>query len=317
MIEEAKDLLNDIKDKVGEKGFYLIIFALVGVGIYLVMKGNNDSDYYAPTGVTGYPDVGANADVVMDSINNTLEGALGEFGADVNSRFDYMESVFGEIDNNINASTGEIINNSNANTNAIISNSNQNKQDIISSVTEVTELVSKVENTENVTQSYVPESATVLKSTAPKTETIQYTTQSGLNTSTSIVDALKASGQDSSFAARSELAAVNGISNYTGSYDQNVTLLNKMKSGQLKAANSQTTTKANNTATTQKTTTATTPKTTTTSTQKLNTSTSIVDALKAQGKDSSFSARKKMAESLGIKNYTGTAAQNVQLLKSL
>ena len=48
----------------------------------------------------------------------------------------------------------------------------------------------------------------------------------------------------------------------------------------------------------------------------LNTKTSIVDKLKSEGKDSSYSARKALAESSGIKNYTGTAAQNIQLLNS-
>ena len=45
--------------------------------------------------------------------------------------------------------------------------------------------------------------------------------------------------------------------------------------------------------------------------------TSIVDWLKSQGRDSSFSARKKLAESYGITNYTGTAEQNMLLLKYL
>lgn len=40
---------------------------------------------------------------------------------------------------------------------------------------------------------------------------------------------------------------------------------------------------------------------------------SIVDLLKKQGKDSSYSARAKLAESYGINNYKGTAAQNIAL----
>lgn len=44
---------------------------------------------------------------------------------------------------------------------------------------------------------------------------------------------------------------------------------------------------------------------------------SIVDYLKSEGKDSSYSARKKLAASAGISNYTGTAAQNTKLLNSL
>ena len=50
---------------------------------------------------------------------------------------------------------------------------------------------------------------------------------------------------------------------------------------------------------------------------KLNTNTSIVDYLKSQGEDSSYSARKKLATSMGISNYSGTASQNTTLLKAL
>lgn len=51
--------------------------------------------------------------------------------------------------------------------------------------------------------------------------------------------------------------------------------------------------------------------------EKLNTKESIVDYLKSQGKDSSMSARKEIAKDLGIKNYSGTAEQNIQMLKTL
>ena len=44
---------------------------------------------------------------------------------------------------------------------------------------------------------------------------------------------------------------------------------------------------------------------------------SIVDYLKSVGQDSSYAARKKVAESLGISNYSGTASQNTQMLNAL
>lgn len=44
---------------------------------------------------------------------------------------------------------------------------------------------------------------------------------------------------------------------------------------------------------------------------------SIVDYLKSIGVDSSFANRKKLAQKYGIKNYTGTAAQNTQLLNAI
>jgi LysM repeat protein len=44
---------------------------------------------------------------------------------------------------------------------------------------------------------------------------------------------------------------------------------------------------------------------------------SIVDYLKSQGQDTSFTARQKLATEKGIVNYTGTSEQNTQLLKTL
>jgi len=50
---------------------------------------------------------------------------------------------------------------------------------------------------------------------------------------TSIVDALKSIGVDSSFNNRKSIAQLNGISNYSGTPAQNTELLNKLKKGQL------------------------------------------------------------------------------------
>lgn len=49
--------------------------------------------------------------------------------------------------------------------------------------------------------------------------------------------------------------------------------------------------------------------------QKLNVNTSVTDYYKSTGRDSSFAARKKAAETYGIDNYTGTAEQNTLLLQ--
>lgn len=52
-----------------------------------------------------------------------------------------------------------------------------------------------------------------------------------LNTSNSIVDYLKSQGMDSSLTARKKLASNLGISDYSGTYDQNVQMLKKLQSG--------------------------------------------------------------------------------------
>ena len=51
---------------------------------------------------------------------------------------------------------------------------------------------------------------------------------------TSIVDALKSIGIDSSFGNRKKIASKNGISNYSGTASQNTQLLNLLKQGKLK-----------------------------------------------------------------------------------
>ena len=116
----------------------------------------------------------------------------------------------------------------------------------------------------------------------------------------SIVDYLNSQGKDSSFSARKKLANQYGIKNYKGTAKQNTDLLNKLKSG-----SKPTTSK---------------PSTSTKNVTNYKGS-SIVDYLNLKENKhlggSSFSNRKKLASANGIKNYTGTATQNKQLLDKL
>ncbi|RDW18051.1 hypothetical protein CWR48_10630 [Oceanobacillus arenosus] len=105
----------------------------------------------------------------------------------------------------------------------------------------------------------------------------------------SIVDWMNANKMDSSYPNRAKLAKQHGINNYSGTAEQNTQLLNKLRAGTPK----QTAKKGN------------------------QTTTSVVDYLKSIGADSNFANRKKLADKHGIKNYTGTASQNSQLLKKL
>ena len=106
----------------------------------------------------------------------------------------------------------------------------------------------------------------------------------------SIVDGLKSIGVDSSFENRSIIYRNMGfIDEYIGSSIQNINLLNRLKH---KAIN--------------------------TFYPKYNgNSDSIVDALKSLNVDSSINNRKIIAKINNIDNYTGTAIQNIQLLRLL
>lgn len=106
-------------------------------------------------------------------------------------------------------------------------------------------------------------------------------------TGNSVVDYLKSIGQDSSFANRKKLADQYGISNYSGTAAQNTQLLNLMRGGAGSGSSSG------------------------------YTGNSLVDYLKSVGKDSSFTARQQYAAQYGISGYSGTAAQNTQLLNAM
>ncbi|MBP5380093.1 MAG: C40 family peptidase [Ruminococcus sp.] len=111
----------------------------------------------------------------------------------------------------------------------------------------------------------------------------------------SIVDALNSIGVDSSYSNRSKIAAANSISNYSGTPAQNTQMLNLLKQGKLKKPGSAVSYY---------------PK----CGSQYN---SIVDALNSIGVDSSFNFRKKIAAANSISNYSGTAAQNTQMLNLL
>ncbi|MBP5380094.1 MAG: glucosaminidase domain-containing protein [Ruminococcus sp.] len=111
---------------------------------------------------------------------------------------------------------------------------------------------------------------------------------------TSIVDALNSIGVDSSYAYRKKIAEANGITNYSGTAAQNTKLLNLLKQGKLINPDAKTYFKRCS-----------------------SSYSSIVDALNSIGADSSFNYRKKIAAANNISNYSGTAAQNTQMLNLL
>lgn len=122
------------------------------------------------------------------------------------------------------------------------------------------------------------------------------TTSSGNYTGNSIVDYLASEGQSVTFANRAKLAKQHGISNYKGTAKQNTQLLNKLRSGSKPKSSSSSSSSGR------------------TSSYKGN---SIVDYLASIGQPTSFAHRRSLARRHGMSNYTGTAAQNTRLLKSL
>ncbi len=119
----------------------------------------------------------------------------------------------------------------------------------------------------------------------------------------SIVEALTSIGVDSSFENRKVIAGKNNISGYSGTAEQNVQMLNLLKQGKLINPNGSSAPAPD-----------TSGKYFSACSQEY---TSIVDALKSIGSDSSIDYRKQIAAKNSIANYSGTASQNNQMLSML
>lgn len=148
-------------------------------------------------------------------------------------------------------------------------------------------------------------------------------------TGASIVDFLNGRNLASDFSSRAKLAAQNGITNYTGTAEQNTQLLAKLNTAPAAAPTPTPTPTPAPTPQPQPQapytptpTPAPTPAVAPTQApQPQPTSTyngaSLVDYLGTIKQDTSYTYRAKLAAEKGIQNYTGTAAQNTQLLKTL
>ena len=116
---------------------------------------------------------------------------------------------------------------------------------------------------------------------------------------TSIVAALNAIGVDSSKAYRTRIAEANGIANYTGTAEQNVTLLNLMKAGKLIDPEYEE------------------PAPVVYYPACDPSCDTLINALASIGVDCSKEYRTRIAAANGIADYTGTYDQNVAMLELL
>lgn len=126
----------------------------------------------------------------------------------------------------------EVKNESNNNENPIIS-LNETKQEIINTPTKQNNNIKKQEN-QTIKQSENPTKTITVKQSQEIKEDQEYFFSS--YNGGSIVDALKSISVDSSYNHRNELARKNGITDYHGTYEQNIYLLNLLKKGKLKKA---------------------------------------------------------------------------------
>ncbi|MGN1457569.1 MAG: hypothetical protein ACI4XP_06410 [Acutalibacteraceae bacterium] len=170
---------------------------------------------------------------------------------------------------------------------------------------ETSETTSQPETSETTSQPETSESTTVTY--YPKCS----------SSASTIIEGLNSIGVDSSKAFRTKIAAANNIADYSGTAAQNTQMLNLLKQGKLiDPSGSAATSQPETSETTSQ------PETSETVTvtyyPKCSSSAStIVEGLNSIGVDSSKAFRTKIAAANDIANYSGTAAQNTQMLNLL
>ena len=260
MFEEIKDTVSDtfdnIRDTIGDKGFYIFIGVAVIFGLYWLSKGSSETsattdELTTVTSISSYPDAVTNANVIIDTLQNSIAYSEGIIVEEIQGLGDELKT---EMQENFTAtndyitegfeSQKKLLEENFDNVQGSISNYEDSYDNIleatkqgVSAVTSVSGTLSNILkdlNNTKVVNSSTPKTTTTTTPSKSSSDTYTYKTKSGLNTATSIVDALKATGVDSSMANREKIAEANGIKNYTGTAQQNVELLNKLKSGDLK-----------------------------------------------------------------------------------
>lgn len=248
---EIQEVFEDIKDTLGDKGFFILIIGAVAFGLYNLNKSPNSGESMTTVkALASYPDTVTNANVIIDTLQNSIDYATIEnqesiqaLGDDITQYLsdnftatnDYINTGFASqeklLEENFDDLQGDIgyINTGINSIKNTVGNLNTN-------VSNLNHAVKNLNTAYNASKPSTSASAGTNANTgkASSDTYLQYKTKAGLNTNTSIVDALKATGVDSSMANRATIASKNGISNYSGTYAQNVQMLNMLKAGQLK-----------------------------------------------------------------------------------
>lgn len=309
MIEEVKEFFGDVKDSVGDKGFYIIIAVLIGIFIYNLLKDDSPSEYVSATGYASYPDASENATQIVDELSQEIWASNDQVvGAIQTSESEIIQAVDDNADK-----TNDYVNEGLQKQEVIyeyVQAPQQTQLDHISYVYEqaknvvennTTQFQKVPDNLDNIVNTYNQAKANVstqttnftkVTNTPPKTST---TKTSSPKKTTTTTRSPKKTTTTSTSSPKKTTTTTSSPKKTTSSPKSTSTKSSSTKSSSTKSSSTYTYKTASG----------------------LNTSTSIVDALKATGANSSMSARKEIAQANGIKNYTGTASQNTQLLNKL
>lgn len=251
-------MIDDLKKVFGEKGFLIVIgvgVVLFVVALFLGDKTDGDT-MVTPTGYTSYPDAVTNANTIIDSVNQYTAYTGDRI---IESTGGYMEEGLKNLQGNIETSLDDIdasydsilnslstMNRAQETTSQPVKQSKPLREQVNTIKSNMLKVQSRKSTMKTPQQISIENpgvpipvdnpTSTTVKTTEKATQYYNKANYKG----TSLVDGLKSVGVYSidgknvgSWNSRKELAAANGIQNYTGTAAQNTALLNKLKAGTL------------------------------------------------------------------------------------
>lgn len=237
IIDTLSDMGDTVKDIVGEKGLTLLIIGGIGFLAYSAIKKNgsfsmqNDGDERSVVAIASYPDVGENANVVIDTLQDSI------LYSEMNMT-DVMGTNFEATNDYINDASNSIKGKIDDQSEMIESNFNKTFDDLASVYDVAWQTSKNVNRLATGKKQGKMETGRNLLGTRATTTTKGTATQETNYTGVSIVDALKSIGiyqydgyNIGDYRSRINIAKANGIDNYTGTAEQNNALVAKLKNG--------------------------------------------------------------------------------------
>ena len=250
---EIKEVISDVKKTLGNKGFLILSGCLLLFGIYNYVRQSKEEQSEAvqletPVGYTSYPDAVTNANVIISTLQDSIDydqiedmerfDSLEEMLSDnftatndyINEGFDSMKKLDKINHQEIMGSLGTI----GTNVSSIKTDVSGIKTDVSGIKTDVSSIKDKTNNIYDKINTPPSNDGGGGGGGGGGSNNFSATPYRGV----SIVDGLKAIGEygASSYSERKKIAAANGIRNYRGTAAQNTQMLNMLKSGNLKRA---------------------------------------------------------------------------------
>lgn len=226
---DIREIESTVKKTFGDNGMIFLVggFIIVFAIVYFTQSKQQETETVKITGAyNSYPDTVTNADTITDTMQESVNYQTEELKEYLDSKLNGYDSQ--EFD--------KVVSN-----NSVYGDSTEISEGLDTLTKAVNNLTTAQNNTNKAVTNKLQEVIDTNKSVVGtnngsvkqggSTEYFSKTPYTGV----SIVDGLKAIGEYnlSSYSGRSQIAKANGIKNYTGTANQNLELLNRLKKGTL------------------------------------------------------------------------------------